>query len=142
MNHADGTVRRSQFRSAQFGWESPLLGPPGRSASQGLELVGGDLAGARIGLRLESHLLTLAQGANSGALERGGMDEYILAAVVRLNKAEALLIVVELHRTRSHESSFHWRLCTWDQARDRACFPVLEFGESSETCAAQCEAER
>src|SRR6266851_4207215 len=81
---------------------------PANNVSQCLKLVGGDLAGARVGLRLEGHFLALAQAANSGALERGCMDEYVLAAVVRLNEAEALLVVVELYRTCGHDFSFHW----------------------------------
>src|ERR1700692_2322381 len=110
--------------------------------SHRLELVGRDLAGARIGLRLERHLLALAQSANSGALECRGVDEHVLAAVVGLDEAEALLVVVELNRTCGHEFAFHWRLCTWDPARERTCFPVVEFGKGSETCAAQWDAKR
>jgi hypothetical protein len=44
----------------------------------------------------------LAQSINAGALERGGMDEYILIAIVRPNKAEASLIVEEFHGSWIH----------------------------------------
>ena len=41
--------------------------------------------------------------AHAGALERSGVDENVLAAVIRLNEAEAFLIVVELHGARIHQ---------------------------------------
>jgi hypothetical protein len=64
----------------------------------------GDLAGATVFLGIERDLLTLNQPTHSGAFERGGVNENILAAVIRLNEAEAFLVVVELHGARSHQS--------------------------------------
>jgi hypothetical protein len=72
----------------------------GRRACGGLgdlDRVDRDLVGTRIVARVEIHLLTLAQSINAGALQRGGMDEYILIAIVRPNEAEASLIVEEFH---------------------------------------------
>ena len=65
-----------------------------------------DLAVARIASRIVLHLLTFTQAADAGAFQRGDMDKDILLAVVRLNEAEAFLIVVEFHYTRIHRSSF------------------------------------
>ncbi len=67
--------------------------PRGRTACGGLgdlDRVDRDLVSARIVARVEIHLLTLAQSINAGALERGGMDEYILIAIVRSNKPKPL----------------------------------------------------
>ena len=36
--------------------------------------------------------------------KRGGVDENVLAAIVRLNEAEAFLVVVEFHGARIHRS--------------------------------------
>jgi hypothetical protein len=62
----------------------------------------GDLAAAAVFLSIEHDLLALHQPAHAGALERGGVNEDVLAAVIRLNEAEAFLVVIELHGARSH----------------------------------------
>jgi len=71
-----------------------------------LDVADGGLAGAAIFLRVEGDLLALDQPTHSGALKRGGMDENVFAAIVRLNEAEAFLIVVEFHSARIHVVSF------------------------------------
>ena len=72
------------------------------SVSRGLELADGDLAGARIGLRVEDDLLAFRKSADAGALKRRGVDEHVLAAVIRLDETKTLLTVVKLHCARSH----------------------------------------
>ena len=62
----------------------------------------GDLAGAAIFLGVERDLLALHEAAHSSAFKRGGMNENVLAAIVRLNEPEAFLVVVKLHGTRCH----------------------------------------
>src|SRR5215212_8112015 len=71
------------------------------------ELDGADrgLGAARIGLGVELHLLAFAKALDAGALERGGMDEHVLLAVVRLDEAEAFLVVVEFDGAVSHRGS-------------------------------------
>ena len=69
-----------------------------------LDVVDGNLAAAAIFGRVEGNLLTFAQPADAGALESGGVDEHVLAAVVGLDEAEAFLIVVELNGARDHGS--------------------------------------
>src|SRR6185369_15355101 len=76
--------------------------PRASPASRGLDVVDGDLAGAAVLGGVEGDLLALAQPAQPGALERGGVHEHVLAAVVRLNEAEAFLVVVEFHSARVH----------------------------------------
>src|SRR5258705_49992 len=75
----------------------------------GIESLGGHAAAAaaRIALGVELHLLAFTQAADAGALQRGGVDENVLLAVVRLNEAEAFLIIVEFNGTRSHGKSLH-----------------------------------
>jgi hypothetical protein len=64
-----------------------------------LDIADGDLPGASIFLCIESNLLSFDEPTHSGSLERGGMDENVLAAAVGLNEAEAILVVVEFHGT-------------------------------------------
>ena len=90
----------------------------------------GGLAGAPIGLKIIRDLLTLAETRNAGPLQRRGVDEHVLAAIVRLNEAVALLTVVPLHRTHIHGSVLSLTVCTFEQAREGAARPVLSmFGE-------------
>jgi hypothetical protein len=72
------------------------------SALDGLDGADGDLAGLTVFLGIEGDLLTLGKAAHASALESGGVYEHILAAVIRLNEAEAFLIVVELYGARNH----------------------------------------
>jgi len=74
------------------------------SASYRLDVANGDLARAAIFLGIEGDLLALDQATHSGALKRGGVDENVLAAIVRLNKAKTFLIVVEFHGARIHRN--------------------------------------
>jgi hypothetical protein len=67
-----------------------------------LDVAYGDLAGAAVFLGIEGNLLAFDQSAHSGTLERGGVDENVLAAVVRLNEAEAFLVIVKLYGARIH----------------------------------------
>lgn len=69
-----------------------------------LDVADRNLTGAAIFLGIEGDLLAFDQSTHSGALERGGVDEHILAAVIRLNEAKAFLIVVELHGARIHKN--------------------------------------
>jgi hypothetical protein len=76
------------------------------SSLRRLDIADGDLTGAAILLGIEGDLLTLVEGAHAGALEGRGVDEHILAAIIRRNEAEALLIVVELYGARIHGIPF------------------------------------
>jgi hypothetical protein len=69
-----------------------------------LDVTDRSLAGAAIHLRVKRNLLTFIETANAGAFQSGGVHEHVLAAVVRLDKAEALLIIVELYGARHHFS--------------------------------------
>src|SRR5687768_9320895 len=82
--------------------------PTGRALCR-LDVVDGDLAGAAVFRRVKGDLLAFDQAAHSGALQSSGMDEHVLAAVARLDEAEAFLIVVEFYGARVHGSIL--RLC-------------------------------
>jgi len=65
-----------------------------RLFSYRLDVAHRGLAGAAVDLCVERDFLTLVKAANAGAFQSGRVHEHVLAAVVRLNKAETLLIVV------------------------------------------------
>jgi hypothetical protein len=58
--------------------------------SGGLQIGGGGLAAAPVGLDVEGDLLTLDQPAHSGALDRRDMNEHIGAAAILHDESEAL----------------------------------------------------
>jgi hypothetical protein len=68
-----------------------------------LNVADSNLARAAVFLRVELDLLALDKVTHASALKGGSVDEYVLAAVVRLNEAEALLIVVEFNSTGIHD---------------------------------------
>jgi len=84
------------------------------------------LPGAAILLNIERDLLALDQPAHSGAFKRRGVNENILAAIVRLNEAEAFLIVVELDGTRIHRSVLSLTQLHFAQAA-RQLVPSFDF---------------
>jgi len=51
---------------------------------------------------IERDFLPLVDGAHAGAFDRADMNEDIIAAGLRLNEAEALLIVKPSRNTRMH----------------------------------------
>src|SRR5262249_35438720 len=71
-------------------------------ASGGLDVVDGDLAGATVRLGVEAHLLAFAKSAHAGALERGCMNEHVLATAVGLDETIALLLIVEFDSAAFH----------------------------------------
>src|SRR3954468_13524409 len=78
------------------------LSRAGHPTLRGLDGVDGDLAGAAVLGGVEGDLLALDEAAQARALQRGGVDEHVLGAVVRLDEAEAFLVVVEFHGARNH----------------------------------------
>jgi len=107
-----------------------------RSRSLGLEVSGRLLAGALVGLDLEGDLLAVAQAADAGALERGRVDEDVLAARVRRDEAVALLVVVEFNSAVRYGSSlsFAYARGMW-RTIVVAIVPFRRFWREAETCA-------
>src|SRR5215510_6585307 len=64
-----------------------------------LDLTGLLAATAPVVFENKGHPIALVQGADAGLLERRGMDEHVLAAVLRLDEAITLGRVEKLHRT-------------------------------------------
>ena len=60
------------------------------------------LAAHLVRLELVGELLALSEAGHSGPLNRADVNEHIVAAVGRLDKAKALLPVEPLHNTCSH----------------------------------------
>jgi len=67
-----------------------------------LELIGGGLAAALVLRDLVAHLLAFAQITQAGALDRADMHENVSAAIIGLDKAEALLTIEPFHGAGSH----------------------------------------
>src|SRR5581483_6673298 len=79
-------------------------GPPARRPRiHGLDsLQIGGLGPARIRLNVERHLLALGQGAHARRFDGGSVNEHVLAAAIRRDKAKTLGAVEELHGTDCH----------------------------------------
>ena len=73
-----------------------------RCRSDSLQIVRRGLACPSIGNNVESDLLSLVEGTHAGAFDRADVHEYILAAVIWLDKAEAFLAIEELHGSLRH----------------------------------------
>jgi hypothetical protein len=84
------------------GFHALLFGEQSSVTLHRLDVAHGDLAGTAVFLGIEGDFLTFDQAAHSGALERGSVDEHVLAAIIRLNEAKAFLIVVELYGALIH----------------------------------------
>ena len=62
----------------------------------GADIGNRDLARPTVFLCIEGDFLAFDQAPHSSTLKRGGVDEHVLAAAIRLNEAETFLVVVEL----------------------------------------------
>src|SRR3984957_8921205 len=76
-----------------------------RLASHGAEVFRRCLAALAVELRFERKLLAFVERAHAGALDGADMHEHVVAAVVRLNEAEALCRVEPLNCSGSHLTS-------------------------------------
>jgi hypothetical protein len=69
----------------------------------GADIGNRDLSRSAVFLCIERDFLALGQTAHSSTLKRCGVDEHVLAATIRLNEAETLLVIVELHGALLHK---------------------------------------
>jgi len=98
---APGHWRQRRWPDAWAPGLTLLEAAPGRlKRSDVLKVRGGQFAA--LAHNVVGELLPFVKVAHSGALDRGNMDEYVFSAVSRLNEAEALLCIEELHGTLSH----------------------------------------
>ena len=92
---------RSHFASAASGFRSAQLANysflPVHRGSGGAQVLCRGLAGLAIGNNLERDFLSLVEAVHPGAFDRADVDKNVLAAIIRLDEAEALLAVKPFH---------------------------------------------
>jgi hypothetical protein len=79
---------------------------------QNLQRAHGHLASALIALGLEFHLLAFAEMANASALKRSGVNEHVIAAIVRRDESKTFLVIVEFYGAIGHVFAFSQCECT------------------------------
>src|SRR5690606_37105102 len=99
-------------------------------ASSGLQLAGGHLARLVVAFQFEGDLLAFDEVAHAGALYGRNVDEYVRAAVVRLNEAEALGGIEPFYCAGGHDEPFHSNIDIRRTTLD-GCFRLLRGGSSS-----------
>jgi hypothetical protein len=72
------------------------------AALDGAQIFSGRFAAAAVGHDFEGDLLSLIEGAHSGAFDRADVHEDILVAIFRLDEAEAFLAIEPLHCSLVH----------------------------------------
>src|SRR3984885_8371084 len=85
--------------------------------SDGAEVFRAGLAAHAVDLRFERKLLAFIERTHAGAFDGADMDEHVVAAVIRLNEAEALCRVEPLNCSGSHFNFSKMRiraLCSHD----------------------------
>jgi hypothetical protein len=88
--------------------------------------------------------LSLAEAVQPGALDGTDVDEYILAAVSRLNEAKSLLAVEPLYSSFWHMTLLSQIVCRFCVCGDRACawpISIRVLGKSSVRRKARGEAK-
>ena len=86
-----------------------------------VQIVRRGLASLSIGDNVEGDFLSLVEDTHASAFDRADVHEDILAAIIRLDKAEALLVIGERSRfLLSYSSSF--RYVRNEAARQRSRF--------------------
>src|SRR5450432_4231911 len=80
-------------------------------ASDRAEVFRAGLAAHAVDLRFEGKLLAFIERAHAGALDGADVHEHVVAAVVRLNKAEALGRVEPLNCSGCHFNFSKMRKC-------------------------------
>jgi hypothetical protein len=79
----------------------------GDKKSSSLKLAGGHLARLLITLDFESELLPFNDRVHAGAFNGRDVNEYVRAAVVRLDEAEALCGIKPFNCASGHNKPFH-----------------------------------
>ena len=110
-----GKSNRAQQKSNPRAWEQTRGYEPvscqyirgqkswfGALPSNGAQIGRRGLPSLAIGNNLESDFLSLVEAVQAGAFDRADVDKDILAAIIRLDKAEALLAVEPLHGSLRH----------------------------------------
>jgi hypothetical protein len=69
----------------------------GDAGSDGAQIIRRRLSGPTVGNDVERNLLALIETLHAGAFDRADMHKDVLAAIIRLNEAEAFLAVEPLN---------------------------------------------
>jgi hypothetical protein len=108
--HRIGEKPPSPYR-AEDGLDFPTRGSQGRCfavsccRSRGAQIARRGLTGSAVGDEIESDLLPFVEPGHPSALDRADVDEYVVAAVIRLDESKALLAVEPLHSSFNHIAS-------------------------------------
>jgi hypothetical protein len=97
-----------------------------------LKIADCDLARTAIFLGIKGDLLALDEAADIGALKSRGVNENVLAAVLRLDEAKAFLAVVELYCSENHGIALSMAGAWGKSVRDRRSSGSVEFWRESE----------
>src|SRR3954470_22974525 len=106
--------RRAHGTANEMTARSDEPGADGLSVDDAAPLQRGDVDGLRAlvaGLGVVGHLRALSQRLEAAGVDAGVVDEEVLAALVRGDEAEALVVVEPLHGSGSHDFPPR-RLCT------------------------------
>lgn len=82
------------------------------------QVVGTHLAAFAVRQKIEGQFLALTQFADAGSLDGADMHEGVVAALVRRNKAEALLGVKPFHGSHRHAETLSYEIYAPAVARD------------------------
>jgi hypothetical protein len=82
------------------------LKPCGKGSAEHFELFGRKLSTSLVGDQFEGDLVAFAQLAQARALDGADMDESVLAAVIRHDKAETFFGVKPLYGSLGHGNPF------------------------------------
>jgi len=91
-----------------------------------VQIVRRRFAGPAIKYHLEGDLLSFVEAMHPGAFDSTDVHEHILAAVIRLDEAEAFLAIKPFYRTLRHMTFFQVRVSEAAQLCGRLC---SRFGE-------------
>src|SRR6185436_11061185 len=116
--------------------------PQSRQYLRNLQRADGDLAGAAIAFLFETDVLPFGETANASALQSRRMDEYVVAAVVRCDEAEAFLAIVEFNGTASHGDAFSQWMHTGFGSAHAAEYPLDRVWREFERAPSSAQVKR
>src|SRR5690349_10577708 len=108
-----------------------------------LDVVDGNGAGSAIDEGIQRNILSLDKLAQTGTLDRDGVDEHLSPAIIGLDKAETFRFIVGLHFTCHHHEnlsalqSAHARIL----ATERSCVVLDVWRERSARLRAKGETD-
>jgi hypothetical protein len=103
--HAASPAPENQTRGQESIRQS-VSGQNGTRRLDGAQIVSRGLSGAAIGDDIEGDLLSFVEAVEAGPFDSADVHEDILAAIIGLDKAEALLTVEPLYSSLRHVTFF------------------------------------